>query len=146
MARIKIAEIPGKIVSYWDDRLECVIDCWENFHLVTPDDLQSILIEKVIPFLRTRKTDTHIVDNSKANGAFSPECVRFFKDVVTLEMQKTYVRIFVTISSQTSSLANISMKNLRVGDTEVTFYAIDADTFDGAIKALASAREMKKAS
>ncbi len=140
MAKVKIAEIPGKFHSVWDDEIQCVIDSWENFEAVSVDDLKSVLGGKVIPFVREKHCDVHIVDNTRAIGAFSPEAIAYLKTETANAMLTTSIRYFVTILSKASSIANVSMRSLKIGLKEEAFYAIEANTIDEALAALEKVR------
>lgn len=118
MARILIAHIPKKLNSYWDDELNCVVDCWMDIHDVKPADIERVIIKQIIPFVLRKDCRVHIVDNSMAQGAFSRESMDFFRKEIGARMVTSKVKYLVYISSQYSQLSNMSMKGLE-GKSEV---------------------------
>ncbi|WP_413557145.1 hypothetical protein [Bdellovibrio sp. HCB209] len=134
MARILIAHIPKKLNSYWDDELNCVVDCWMDVHDVTPADIERVIIKQVVPFVLRKGCRIHIMDNSMAQGAFSTESVTFLKKEIGTRMATSKVKYLISISSQYSPLSNMSAKRLEAkSEYSSGVYWIEARNLDDAL-------------
>lgn len=145
MARVKIVELPNKFISYWDDSSCCVIDTWLDFHTISVEDVQKTIIETVIPFIKKKNCDIHVVDNSVASGAFSRDVLDCFKAEVAERMKATDVRYFLTVASVNSPIANISMRNLSNRMDSVRFYAIEANSVQDGLQLIKRLKVTEKA-
>lgn len=128
MAKVKIIEIPGKFISYWDDSSFCVIDTWLDFYSVSITDVEKVLLGTVIPFIKNKKCEVHVVDNSLSSGAFSREVTEYFRTEVASRMKETNLKYFVTVFSENSPIANISMRSVMTDDVQKKFFIIEASS------------------
>lgn len=143
MAKVKIIEIPGKLISYWDDSQSCVIDTWLDFHAVSIAEIDKVLLGTVVPFIINKKCEIHVADNSKASGAFSREVSDFFKSEVSAAISKTNLRNFVTVVSENSPIANISMRNV-VSALDKKILTIESLSLSEGLESVAALKRSEK--
>lgn len=105
-----VYEIPGKLSVKWEDSVKAVIDTWTSYS-VTLEEFKEAVLSKGVGYASPRGVKAWIVDSSQAKGSFTQEIQSFIGSDVFPKFAKIGVKYFITISSQVSSVTNMTVKS-----------------------------------
>ena len=99
--RIKIYEIPNKLLVEWDPSIRAVIDTWTTY-FVSLDEFREAVLVQGVNYAKANNGQAWIVDSHKAKGVFSDEIQNFIKTDIFPTFAEIGIKYFMTINAEDS--------------------------------------------
>ncbi len=108
--KIKIYEIPGKLVSHYFPNENTIIDTWTSLYVSFDEWKRNIYDIGILDISTKNRVDTWITDTSHSEGVFNQEIQSFRKEVSARALSGSGVKLFITVMGD-SSLTTLSARS-----------------------------------
>lgn len=107
---MQIQNIPGKMISTWEDDVKAVLDTWTTYNVSLEEFKEAVLI-KGVAFAKAHGAIAWIVDSSTAVGVFTQDIQNFIATDIFPTFVANNIKYFITIKPEVQGLTNLTVSN-----------------------------------
>jgi hypothetical protein len=130
--RIKIHEVPNKLLCEWDPEAKAVIDTWTTY-AVSLAEFKEAVLTKGVEYAKANGVQAWIVDSHSANGVFSQEIQDFIGSTIFPTFARIGVQYFMTINSE-NAITNLTIAQYSTKAGPCGLKVLNGSSAEGAIE------------
>ena len=127
----KIAEIPGKMISTWEEDVKSVLDSWTDYNVSLEDFKQAVFVTGV-KYFTAHSGVAWIVDSSVAKGSFSKEIQNFIQSDGFPIFNKAGLKFFITVLPKEVGITTLTVRNYSSKADPFGIELVEAKTVEDA--------------